>query len=180
MKMKSQQSLKILLIVSVLIATFALGYLTASKTQNASVTTTKSLSDSDMEHAFGRVKPADHEPIMQDTAAKSLGSLVEGLEMKVAANPENVDQQLLLAQTYNELDSREKSLALLRKLNKQEPKNPQVKITLATVLMKSADKQELNEALRMFDEAIKLKPDVASMARLYQGEIKVKLDGMSK
>jgi cytochrome c-type biogenesis protein CcmH/NrfG len=180
MKMNSKQSVKILTIASVLIATFALGYYAGSKTQDASVTTTKSLSASDMEHAFGRVKPTDLEPIMQDNAAKSLGSLVEGLEKKVAANPENIDQQLLLAQTYNELDSREKSLVLLRKLNKQEPKNPQVKITLATVLMKSSDKQELNEALRMFDDAIKLKPDAGSMARLYQGEIKVKLEGMPK
>jgi cytochrome c-type biogenesis protein CcmH/NrfG len=172
MKMNTKQSVKILTIASVLIATFALGYYAGSNTQDSNLTTTKSLSASDMEHAFGRTKPADLESIMPDTAAKSLGSLVEGLEKKVAATPENIDQQLLLAQTYNELDSREKSLVLLRKLNKQEPKNPQVKITLATVLMKSSDKQELNEALRVFDEA--------NMARIYQGEIKVKLDGMSK
>ena len=110
----------------------------------------------------------------------SLGGLVAGLEKKVAANPENIDQQLLLAQTYKELDNRSKSLNLLHSLNKQAPKNAQVKITLATVLMTGDDKQELKEASQLFDEAIKLKPEVASMARLYQGEIKVKLDNMAK
>ena len=180
MKLNSKQGLKVLSIAGVLVATFALGYFAGNKTQVHTITASKPLTTSDMEHAFGRVNPADLEPIMKDPAAKSLGSLVEGLEKKVAANPGNIDQQLLLAQTYNELDSREKSLTLLRKLNKQEPQNPQIKITLATVLMKSSNPPELKEASLVFDEVIKLKPDVANMARSYQDEITAKLHGISK
>jgi cytochrome c-type biogenesis protein CcmH/NrfG len=180
MKITAKTSWQLVAATTLLIITFALGYITGSKNQKTSTETVKSLTSSDMEHAFGKIQPAELDPIMQDTAAKSLGSLVAGLEKKVAENPENIDQQLLLAQTYNELDSRVKSLALLRELNKKAPKNPQVKITLATVLMKGTDKQELKESIQLFDEAIKLKPDLASMARLYQGEIRVTLDSMSK
>ena len=166
---------------ALLAVTFYLGYLVGSKPSKSNVETNNTLSSKDMEHAFASIKTAEHEPMMQqDAAAQSLGSLVSGLEKKVAANPGNIDQQLLLAQTYNELDNRAKSLNLLRALNKQAPKNAQVKITLATILMTGADKQELNDAFALFDEAIKLKPDVASMARMYQGEIRVKLDNSAK
>jgi len=165
---------------ALLAVTFYLGYIAGSKSQKNSVEAATTLSSTDMEHAFGSVKPLAHEPAVNEPAAMGLSGLVAGLEKKVAANPENIDQQLLLAQTYNELDNRAKSLKLLRSLNKQAPKNAQVKITLATILMTGVDKQELKEASQMFDEAIKLKPDAASMARLYQGEIRVKLDNLAK
>lgn len=165
---------------ALLAATFSLGYAAGSKSQKNPAETANTLSSTDMEHAFGSVKPSAHESAMQEPAAMSLSGLVAGLEKKVAANPEDIDQQLLLAQTYNELDNRTKGLKLLQSLNKQAPKNAQVKITLATTLMKGIDKQELKEASQLFDEAIRLKPEVASMARLYQGEIQVKLDNLSK
>lgn len=171
---------KIIGVVIVLLATFGLGYYVGSKSDKPAIEPLDSLTSKDMEHAFGNVKPADHGAAMQEPTAMSLGGLVAGLEKKVAANPENIDQQLLLAQTYSELDNREKSIKLLRALNKKSPKNAQVKITFATILMKGEDKQELKEASQLFDEAIKLKPDVASMARMYQGEIRVKLDKAAK
>ena len=163
---------------ALLAATFALGYWIGNKNLQNPITPPATLTSSDMEHAFGSVKSRTHETAMQEPAAMGLSGLVAGLEKKVAANPENIDQQLLLAQTYNELDNRAKSLKLLQSLIKQAPKNPQVKITLATILMTSTDKQELKQAARLFDDAIKLKPEAASMARLYQGEIQVKLDNM--
>lgn len=165
-----------------MVATFALGYWVGNNNQKSGAEPLSSLSSTDMEHAFGSVKPSAHASKEQEPepAAQSLSGLVAGLEKKVAANPENIDQQLLLAQTYNELNDRTKSLKLLRSLNKQNPKNAQVKITLATILMKSEDKQELKEATQLFDEAIQLKPEVGSMARMYQGEIRVKLDNLSK
>jgi cytochrome c-type biogenesis protein CcmH/NrfG len=187
MKISKQLLLKILGGAIVLIATFALGYSIGSKSGKPSVEPVNALTSTDMEHAFGSVKPADHPVSMQESTASSqeptamsLGGLVEGLEKKVAANPENIDQQLLLAQTYSELDERAKSIKLLRSLNKQAPKNAQVKITFATILMKSENKQELQEASQLFEDAIKLKPEAASMARMYQGEIRVKLEGASK
>lgn len=174
--------------IALLSASFALGFIAGSQSQKASIKTPATFSSLDMERAFGSAnspsKPADHAAMQgsatQEPAALSLGSLVAGLEKKVASHPENIDQQLLLAQTYNELGDRTKCLKLLHVLNKQAPKDAQVKITLATVLMKGEETQELKEALQVFDEAIKLQPDAASMARLYQGEIKVKLDSMKK
>lgn len=163
---------------ALLTVTFALGYWTGNKNHKNPVETPATLTSSDMEHAFGSVKSPAHDTATQEPTVMGLNGLVAGLEKKVAANPENIDQQLLLAQTYNELDNRARSLKLLHSLNKQAPKNPQVKITLATILMTSTDRQELQQASRLFDEAIKLKPEIASMARLYKGEIQVKLDSM--
>jgi cytochrome c-type biogenesis protein CcmH/NrfG len=167
--------------VTLLAVTFVTGYILGSKNQQGHVQTEKTLSSSDIEHAFGNmgnVKQSSHISTEQEATVQSLSGLVAGLEKKVAANPENIDQQLLLAQTYKELGERSKSLKLLQALNKQSPKNAQVKITLATVLMTETDKQELKEALQVFDDAIKLKPDAAGMARLYQGEVRVKLEKM--
>lgn len=161
--------------IVMLIVTFYLGYLTGHQSSNAPAGTTSPLTSRDMEHAFGNVKTPELETINPQPAATSLNGLVAGLEKKVAANPENIDQQLLLAQTYNELDNRAKSLKLLRALNKKTSGNPQVKTTLATILMTGSDKKELNEAYQLFDEAIKLNPEISKMARLYQDEIKVKL-----
>jgi cytochrome c-type biogenesis protein CcmH/NrfG len=190
MKITSKQIWAITGGVVMLAVSFSLGYVVGHKTQRSSIETSDTLTPKDMEHAFASIQPtdpepmpqapADHESMQQEQTAMSLSSLVSGLEKKVAANPENIDQQLLLAQTYKELDNRPKSLSLLRSLNKQAPKNAQVKITLATILMTGTDKQELKDALVLFDEAIKLKPDVASMARMYQGEIRVKLGNNSK
>jgi cytochrome c-type biogenesis protein CcmH/NrfG len=180
MKIDKQQAWIVVGGAALVAVIFAFGYWMGGNSQKNALEPASSLSSTDMEHAFGSVKPSTHQSSMQEPAAQSLGGLVAGLEKKVAANPGNIDQQLLLAQTYNELDNRDKSLKLLRSLNKQSPKNAQVKITLATILMKSEDKQELKEASQLFDEAIQLKPEVGSMARMYQGEIRVKLDNLSK
>lgn len=161
--------------IVVLIATFYLGYLAGGQGHKTQPGMSSPLTSRDMEHAFGNVNVPELETINPQPAATSLSSLVAGLEKKVAANPENIDQQLLLAQTYNELDNRAKSLKLLRALNKKSSGNPQVKITLATILMKETDRQELKEAHQLFDEAIQLNPEITKMARLYQEEIKVKL-----
>jgi len=166
--------------IVMLIVAFYLGYLTGNQSSKAPAGTTSPLTPRDMEHAFGNVKAPELDTINPQPAATSLSSLVTGLEKKVAANPENIDQQLLLAQTYNELDNRAKSLKLLRALNKKTSSNPQVKITLATILMTGTDKQELNEAEQLFDEATRLNPEIKKMARQYQDEIKVKLGKSNK
>jgi len=182
MKITKQLTIQILISIAALTAAFALGYGVGNKAGKPAMEPTNALTSTDMDRAFGSVKPkpADHPSMAEEPSVTSLGGLVAGLEKKVAANPENIDQQLLLAQTYSELDNRAKSIKLLRALNKQAPKNAQVKITFATILMKSEDKQELKEASQLFDEAIKLKPDAASMAKMYQGEIKVKLGNVAK
>lgn len=166
--------------LAVLITAFYLGYITGNQAPSSPASPASPLTPRDMEHAFGSVKTPELETINPQPAATSLSSLVTGLEKKVVANPENIDQQLLLAQTYNELDNRARSLKLLRDLNKKTSSNPQVKITLATILMSGTDKQELKEAYQLFDKAITLNPEVSKMAKLYQGEIKVKLGTAQK
>lgn len=184
MKIAQQPGFKIALAIAVLLITFALGYWAGSKNQSSRIEPSASLTNTDMEHAFGQIASATHEsesgPATGEPSAKSLGDLVAGLEKKVAANPENIDQQLLLAQTYNELGNREKSLKLLHELNRNNPKNAQVKITFATVLMKGGTKSELQESIKVFDEAIKLKPDVEKMARMYQSEARSSLESSVK
>jgi hypothetical protein len=60
-------------------------------------------------------------------------------------------------------------------LHQRVGKNMDVNITLATLLMAGTDKQELQEAHQLLEEATQQKPEVAPMTRLYQGEIQVKL-----
>lgn len=180
MKLTTQLGWKIAGGTVLLVVAFALGYFTGSISSKTAIELPDSLTSTDIEHAFGSVKMAELEPMRQAPTANSLSSLVAGLEKKVAANPENIDQQLLLARTYNELENRVKSLNLLRKLNQQASKNAQVKITLATVLMTGTSKEELKEALRSFDEAIRLDPETGNMARAYQGEIRGKLEELSE
>ena len=180
MKITKQHGLNILVGAIALTVFFTLGYLVANKSEKTDADTPTAPTNSDMDLAFGNPKSSAHQSGMNGTASSSLSGLVAGLEKKVAANPGNIDQQLLLAQTYKELDNRDKSIKLLSALNKSAPNNAQVKIIFATILMTSADKQELKEASKLFDEAIKLNPEVANMARLYQGEIKVKLGKSTK
>jgi len=161
--------------VTLLVVTFYLGYLTGNKNFTSPIEASGKLTPTDMDHAFGNVKPPELDTINPKPAAMSLSGLVAGLEKKVAANPENIDQQLLLAKTYYELDNRSKSLTLLRSLSKKAKNNNDVKITLATTLMSGTDKQELTEAYQLLDEAVKLNPEVVKMARMYQGQIKLKL-----
>jgi len=169
--------------VALLLIGFGLGYVTGNNGHKGMVETTDTLSPTDMEHAFGTATPATpvaHESMTQETMASSLNDLVAGLEKKVADNPENIDQQLLLAKTYKELGSREKGIKLLKILNNRAPKNAEVKVTLATILMAGSNKQDLNEAAQLFVDASKLNSDVATMAHENQDEIRAKLEKLSK
>lgn len=121
----------------------------------------------------------DAEPMPQADAGSphvaSLADLLPGLEAKVAANPKDVDQRLLLAQTYSELGQRDKGIKELRIVHRAEPKNTEVTILLGAALMESDARKDLNEAFALLDEAVRLKPAVSPMARLYQGDIRMKL-----
>lgn len=184
MNITKQQGWKLISALGALLITFALGYWTGSHKQTTQVEPATTLTTTDMEHAFGEI--AQSSPMHEqensgkgEPVAKSLSDLLAGLEQKVAADPSNIDQQLLLAQTYNELDKREQGLKLLHQLNDKYPKDPQVKIILATVLMKGTEKKELQESMKAFDAAIKIKPEVAKMARMYQDEIRSRLKDMN-
>lgn len=115
--------------------------------------------------------PADGEPIV----AGRLDDLLPTIEAKVAANPGDFDQRVLLARTYLEVGQRDKALSALRALGKDAPQNTEVLILLATSLSDGGTPDELREAYRVYDTTVKVKPAVAPMARLYQGEVLEKL-----
>jgi len=120
-------------------------------------------------HGESTVMPSGGGPVGR------LEDLLPALEAKVAANPKDLDQRMLLARTYMELGQREKGIKAFRALHKDDPKNHEIVILFATSLLESNNKADLDEARRLLDTAVRLKPSVAPMARLYQGEIALKL-----
>lgn len=134
-------------------------------------------------YAFGRFQPAggtQTEPSAapMDAAASNAGNLADllpGLEAKVAANPNDVDRRVLLGQTYGELGQHDKAIKELGIAHRVAPQDPRVTILLATALMEHGEPGELRESYKLLDEAVKRKPAVAPMARLYQGDILARL-----
>jgi cytochrome c-type biogenesis protein CcmH/NrfG len=124
-------------------------------------------------HAEGEGEGAPQ--ALENPSASSLADLLPGLEAKVAANPKDVSLRLLLAQTYGEMGQREKGIKELRILRKADPKNTQVVVFLATALLESDAKSDLQEAYKLLDEAVRMNPALLPMARLYQGDILVRL-----
>ncbi len=84
--------------------------------------------------------------------APDLGSLLGRLEDKVKAEPNNVSNRLLLAQTYNELGLVDKSLQEVRAAVKQFPDHSRAKLVLASILSKRKNEAELKEAVGILKE----------------------------
>ena len=104
----------------------------------------------------------------------SISQLLTGLEAKVKANPNDASQRTLLAQSYAELGERHKSIEQYRIVHKQPPQDTQLTIHLATQLLESDKTADLNEAFKLLDEALRAKPAVLPMVRLYQGDIRLR------
>jgi cytochrome c-type biogenesis protein CcmH/NrfG len=119
--------------------------------------------------------PADMGNPGEGKKVASLGDLLPGLEAKVAANPGDASQRMLLAQTYAELGQRDKSIEQLRAVRKQTPGDTEATILLATSLLERGGAADLKESFALLDAAVRAKPAVVPMARLYQGEIRMKL-----
>lgn len=193
----SQRTLVFAGVPVLVIAAFALGYVVGSRNQPAPATSSApapaiSMSSENrtplsMSGTAMSPMPDTHTMPMppavsahKESQAAGLGSLVAGLEKKVAANPENIDQQVLLARTYKELGQRGKGITLLRTLHQKSADNIDVSAALADLLTDSTDKQELAEAEQLFDNVANTHPEYASMSRLRQGEIEVKLGDTAK
>jgi len=108
-------------------------------------------------------------------AVASLADLLPRLEAKVAADPGNREQRLLLAQTYVELGQFDKGVEQLRSLHKQAPQDNPTTILLATALIQQGTQDGLREANKLLEAAVRAKPEVMPMVRLYQGDIQMKL-----
>ena len=121
------------------------------------------------------VKPSA--PATADSSnAPGLGDLLPRLEAKVAANPGDTDGRILLAQTYGELGQRAKGLEAMRTLHQESPLNDRVTFALGAHLMKSEDKPDLQEALRLLEvSAASKQAAINNLAHVYQGQVMVKL-----
>ena len=118
--------------------------------------------------AAGDAKKSSGVPVISD--------LLPGLEAKVAANPNDMNLRILLAQTYGELGQRDKGLALMRKMREQFPVNQNVAFVLGAMLMKGGVDADWREALKLFEESAKSDvPNLETTSRLYQGQVMAKL-----
>lgn len=111
----------------------------------------------------------------QGAGIASLNDLLPRLEAKVAAHPRDTSQRKLLAQTYMELGQSDKGIDQLRQLRKQTPGDAEVMILLAIALMQRGNTADFKDASSLLDAALRAKPAVMPIVRLYQGELRMKL-----
>ena len=108
-------------------------------------------------------------------SAPGLEGLVKGLEDKVAADPTNINNRLLLAQTYNELGMRDKALAEMRSLQKDNPDNGRVNLVLGSILSKSNNPEEVKESLPLLDKAAADKTIQQYLVNMYKGDALIRM-----
>ncbi|MGD8939330.1 MAG: tetratricopeptide repeat protein [Gammaproteobacteria bacterium] len=83
------------------------------------------------------------------SGAPAIDALLGRLEEKVKADPGNLDNRILLAQTYKELGRMPDALQELRGIQQQNPDNSRANLVLASILSQSSDPKELEEALQV-------------------------------
>ncbi len=126
------------------------------------------------------MRPAQS-PIPQESApgggsaAPMLEGLVSGLEAKVKADPANLNNRLLLAQTYAELGRFEDGVRLLREMQSTNGDDSRVKLVAAMVLAKSENPEYLNEALKLLGDVAKQEPTQKGQAILHKGRVLKKM-----
>jgi len=103
--------------------------------------------------------------------APMLADLVGRLEAKVKTDPANVNNQILLAQTYSELGRTDEGIAMLRKVALTKVETPRVNVVLASLLSKSDKPEDLAAALKLLDDATKADAGQAGIAELYRGRV---------
>ena len=106
----------------------------------------------------------------QQTGAPAIDALVGRLEDKVKADPANVDNRILLAQTYKELGRAPDALQEVRSIHEQHPDNSRANLVLASILSQSSDPKELQEALGLLEN---IKDDITVqpyLIQMYRGD----------
>lgn len=104
------------------------------------------------------------------SGAPAIDALVGGLEAKVKSDPENLDNRILLAQTYRELGRLDDAKRELRNIQKQDSNNVRANLVLASILSQSDDSKELQESLKLLSD---IKTDASIqpyMVDLYRGD----------
>lgn len=107
--------------------------------------------------------------------APDLGSLLGRMEDKVKAEPGNINNRLLLAQTYNELGLADKAITEARTATEQHPDHARAKLVLGSILSKRKAENELNEAVTLL-KSLKSNPDVKQyLVDMYLGDAWIRL-----
>ena len=114
-------------------------------------------------------------PTAATAKVSSLQQLLPGLEAKVAANPRDVDLQILLAQTYVELGQELKGQELMDRVHRNFPDDGRVPFARAKMLMTGKTPSDLRRAIHLFEESALNEPKIVHLARLHQGQILLKL-----
>jgi len=108
-------------------------------------------------------------------SAPDLGSLLGRMEDKVKSDPENIDNRLLLAQTYNELGLPDKAIAESRIAVKKQPDHLRAKLVLASVLSNRKEESELKEAVGIL-KGLKGNSDIKQyLVDMYLGDAWIRL-----
>lgn len=106
----------------------------------------------------------------EQSGVPAIDALVGRLEEKVKADPANIGNRILLAQTYKELGRAPDALQELRNIQKEAPDNSRAKLVLASILSQSSDPKELEESLKLLD-SIKADPAIQDyLIHLYRGD----------
>ncbi len=106
-----------------------------------------------------------------DQVAPGLGDLVGRIETKVKADPSNVSNRILLAQTYGEIGRLDEGIAEVRKLYNEKLDTGRVDMVLASLLIKSGTPSALSEAETLLGKALKRDGAQAGFVQLYKGRL---------
>ncbi len=107
--------------------------------------------------------------------APDLGSLLGRLEEKVKAEPANMGNRLLLAQTYNELGLGDKAMEEARAARKQDPDHARAKLVLASILSARDNKEGLEEAKTLLEELTSSSDIKQYLVAMYLGDTFIRL-----
>lgn len=107
--------------------------------------------------------------------APDLGSLLGRLEDKVKAEPDNMGNRLLLAQTYNELGLGDKALEEARAARKQDPEHVRAKLVLAAILSARDNKAGLEEARTLLQDLTSSSEIKQYLVAMYMGDTFIRL-----
>lgn len=107
--------------------------------------------------------------------APDLSSLLGRLEDKVKAEPSNIGNRLLLAQTYNELGLGDKALEEVRAARKQDATHTRAKLVLASILSTRDNKQGLGEAKELLLELKSSNESKQYLVDMYLGDTFIRM-----
>lgn len=105
----------------------------------------------------------------QANVAPGLEGLLGRIEDKVKADPGNIGNRILLAQTYGELGRVDDGIAQMRKIYTDKADSGRTDVVLASLLIKRASPENLAEAAKLLDAAVKRDSTQAGFVYLYRG-----------